>query len=168
VDVHPRLAAPRTQSGAILTEPDHTARIFQQALEVAPELRAAFLDKVCAGDAGRRGEVESLLLHHEPGTIAGMLMASRPLERSRSRGLSASITSVAAVAGKLVRGRRRQVVAAVLAALFLGGIGYWTRDSIQRSLRAQNGDQLRVVLTADVTALQTWIELRKLEAGILA
>ena len=78
MDVHPRLAAPRTQGGAILTEPDHTARIFQQALQVAPELRSAFLDDVCASDAERRAEVESLLQYHQPGTLAGVLRTPTP------------------------------------------------------------------------------------------
>ena len=68
----------------------------------------------------------------------------------------------------MVGGRRSRIVAAVLAALFLSGIGYWTRDRIQRSLRAQIREQLRTVLIADVTALETWIQLRKREAGILA
>ncbi len=38
---------------------------YHAALEVAPEKRASFLDRVCAGDAALRGEVESLISSHE-------------------------------------------------------------------------------------------------------
>jgi serine/threonine-protein kinase len=37
--------------------------IFHRAVELAPEARSAFLDKMCAGDASLRKEVESLLAH---------------------------------------------------------------------------------------------------------
>ena len=77
-----------------MTGADRTARVFQQALEVAPELRSTFLEEVCSGDAGLRGEVESLLRHHQPGTIAGML---HPAEPSQSRGWTAASVSVVAV-----------------------------------------------------------------------
>jgi eukaryotic-like serine/threonine-protein kinase len=38
-------------------------RIFESALELAPERRAELLDRECAGDEGLRREVESLLAH---------------------------------------------------------------------------------------------------------
>ena len=37
--------------------------VFHQALDVPPEERAPFLERVCAGDADMRAEVESLLAH---------------------------------------------------------------------------------------------------------
>lgn len=39
--------------------------MFQAALDVGPDRRAAFLDQACAGDAALRGEIESLLASHE-------------------------------------------------------------------------------------------------------
>src|SRR6516164_3779950 len=39
--------------------------IFNGALELRPEERAAYLEKACAGDAALRGRVEGLLQAHE-------------------------------------------------------------------------------------------------------
>ena len=40
-------------------------KLLGQALEHAPDRRAAFLDEACLGDAGLRQEVESVLAAHE-------------------------------------------------------------------------------------------------------
>jgi len=40
-------------------------QLFHSALEQAPDQRAAFLDKVCAGDESLRRQVEALLGAHE-------------------------------------------------------------------------------------------------------
>lgn len=40
-------------------------QLFDEALERAPEERAAFLEQVCGADAGLRAEVENLLAHHQ-------------------------------------------------------------------------------------------------------
>jgi eukaryotic-like serine/threonine-protein kinase len=39
-------------------------RLFDEALELPPEQRAAWLAEVCGGDAGLRAEVEGLLANH--------------------------------------------------------------------------------------------------------
>jgi serine/threonine protein kinase/tetratricopeptide (TPR) repeat protein len=39
-------------------------QLFHDALELEPEMRAAFLDQACAGDAGARAEVLSLIAAH--------------------------------------------------------------------------------------------------------
>ena len=39
--------------------------IFAEALELPAPERAAFLDRVCAGDATRRARLEALLAGHE-------------------------------------------------------------------------------------------------------
>ena len=49
----------RQQSWQRVTE------LFEQALEHAPEKRAAFLKSACAGDSDLLREVESLLAEHE-------------------------------------------------------------------------------------------------------
>ena len=46
-------------------------RIFAAALEFEPRERAAFLDEACAGDEQLRTEVESLIAHDTPESIAG-------------------------------------------------------------------------------------------------
>ncbi|MGH9760369.1 MAG: serine/threonine-protein kinase, partial [Blastocatellia bacterium] len=48
-------------------------RLLDEALELAPEQRAAFLDRACAGDDSLRKEVESLLAHDE--RISGFIAA---------------------------------------------------------------------------------------------
>jgi serine/threonine protein kinase len=47
--------------------------IFQQAIELAPQARSAFLDEACGGDQSLRQEVESLLAH-EPEDGATLAM----------------------------------------------------------------------------------------------
>jgi predicted Ser/Thr protein kinase len=42
--------------------------LFDQAAELPPDARGAFLDAACAGDAGLRAEVESLLAHESGAT----------------------------------------------------------------------------------------------------
>ncbi len=42
----------------------HIGRLFDEALEHAPETRGAYLDQACGADAGLRAEVESLLANH--------------------------------------------------------------------------------------------------------
>src|SRR5947209_8457247 len=41
--------------------PEAVEALFQQAIDLAPGRRAAFLDERCAGDAGLRAAVEELL-----------------------------------------------------------------------------------------------------------
>ena len=51
-------------------------RLLDQALDIAPEKRAAFLDEACAGDAALRAEVERLL---EKGKSSGTLLGKSAL-----------------------------------------------------------------------------------------
>ncbi len=151
-----------------MNDPDRTARIFNQALEVAPERRADFLGKICGGDDELREEVESLLRHHQPGTVSGLLEKTGATASRTSGWATSSLSVVAVAATRLFQGRRRQAIAWILAAVFLAAIGYWTRDRVERSLRAQIREQLRVVLVADVTALDTWIAGQMREASLWA
>jgi WD40 repeat protein/serine/threonine protein kinase len=61
--------------------------IFNGALELRPEERAAYLEKACAGDAALRGRVEGLLQAHEQ---AGDFLETPPtgLDSAKSTGLS--------------------------------------------------------------------------------
>lgn len=47
---------------------DRAVRIFEQACELPPEERAAFLEHACTGDSALQAEVESLLAHDRAGT----------------------------------------------------------------------------------------------------
>jgi hypothetical protein len=44
---------------------ERTKQILEDALRLAPEKRAAYLDAACGGDAELRCEVESLIASHE-------------------------------------------------------------------------------------------------------
>jgi hypothetical protein len=63
--------------------------IFKSALELRPEERAAFLERACAGDAGLRREVESLIAHD----LGESALPTKPL------------AAVAAAAEQLLAGR---------------------------------------------------------------
>src|SRR5262245_61942396 len=60
-----------------MTEPEHQMiSLLGEALEhSSPEERAAFLDKACAGDAGRRARIEELLRAHQ---AAGDFLQGNP------------------------------------------------------------------------------------------
>src|SRR5437762_634186 len=51
-------------------EYDRLTELFHDALAIAPDERAAFLDQVSEGDVELRRELESLLASHEQGTFA--------------------------------------------------------------------------------------------------
>jgi hypothetical protein len=72
------------------------------------------------------------------------------------------------MASMLVVGPRQRMAAWILAAAFLGIVGYWTHGKVQQSLEAQIRSQVQVVLDADVTALKTWIDAWKREAAAWA
>src|SRR5207248_2220297 len=62
------LASPGAERGRNLMEAERWQQVndlFQSAVELAPEKRAAFLDEACHGDEGLCREVESLLASHE-------------------------------------------------------------------------------------------------------
>src|SRR5438270_694890 len=52
--------------------------LFEKALELEPDQRAAFLAQACA-DPAVRAEVESLLAHHESGEADSFLEESAPV-----------------------------------------------------------------------------------------
>ena len=91
--------------------------LFEAALELAPERRAAFLTQACGNDAALRGEVELLLEHHER---TGSFLSSR----QSLVGASAAIRPVFPP-GEIVSGRFR-----IVRFIGRGGIGevYEARD----------------------------------------
>ena len=139
--------------------------LFFRALEVSAEDRATFLDEACQGDAELRREIESLLKHHRPETILDVPL--RASAQTSDWGSSAA-NLMAAISSTLLGGHWRQATAWVLAAVSLGFFGYFTRESVQKSLENQLRSELRIVLDADVTAMETWIEAWKREANAWA
>ena len=69
----------------------HIKKLFESALERAPEKRPAFLDHACDGDESLRGEVESLLASYEEGESfmerPAVALAAESLAGSRSESL---------------------------------------------------------------------------------
>src|SRR5688572_19678421 len=71
-------------------------RIFAEARKLAPELRLAYLNEVCADDAETRREVESLLASHDDaegfletpavGEVAEVVQQSKNLEPGKCFG----------------------------------------------------------------------------------
>jgi serine/threonine protein kinase len=58
----------------------HIQNLYHGALEREPVERSTFLDKACAGDEALRGEVESLLTHHQQ---AGSFIETPALKEAR-------------------------------------------------------------------------------------
>ena len=58
----------------------HIQNLYHGALEREPVERSTFLDQACAGDETLRGEVESLLTHHQQ---AGSFIETPALKEAR-------------------------------------------------------------------------------------
>ena len=134
--------------------------LFLRAVELDGARQASFLSEECGSDTNLRQEVESLLIHHHPDTIlvdqpqvptqSGFVrppnIQRKGLPRSR---LFLSLTPLQAV------------VAAVILALGVGFLSWWTYQGIRRSIRSSLRDQLTTILDADVKALEHWVTLQK-------
>lgn len=97
--------------------------IFRQAVELAPDERAAFLEAACEEDTALRRDVERLISAHEQ---AGSFIESPAYERAAGMLTDALAT---AVAGQLIEHY------SVVAPLGKGGMGevYLARDTKLRA-----------------------------------
>lgn len=127
--------------------------VFVHAIELPHEERRGFLDEACGQDEELRGEVESLLSHHEPVSI---LEGVAPARRGESS------------AGRSARGHRGRRYWVLLAAALLGALGFWTHTRIEESLLEIRGDELETVLDAEVNALELWIRDQKGQLEVVA
>ena len=152
-----------------------TQEIFLRALDVPPEARSAFLDESCKSDRRLRQEVESLLEHHRTQTLVDNAMGqnersgNEPFAESRWTITTQNVTLAAAkFASRILGGRARRAVAFISAAVVLGAVAYLTRNQVRQSSERQVRDQLRVVLDADVLAVETWINAWRRETDTWA
>lgn len=146
-----------------------TQEIFLRALEVPLEDRASFLDQACQGDNDLRRDVESLLKHHQPETLFGNLLPVSERTANTTSNTSWTYTKgIASIASRLLGGQRRRALAWIVAAIVLLSVGYFARKKVQESSETQAREQLRVVLNADVLAVQFWIDGWKKEANMWA
>jgi WD40 repeat protein/predicted Ser/Thr protein kinase len=96
----------RKGQGAVMSEPpgDRVQNLFDQAVALPPEQRAAFLEAACAGDAALRAEVESLLAcdtDFGQGAAEGLLKS--PLVRTPGGSAPGADRPAAAPAGAPLR-----------------------------------------------------------------
>lgn len=52
----------------------------------------------------------------------------------------------------------------LLGALLLGGVGFWVRNRVEESTRAELGSRLQTLLKADIAALRLWFSEREADA----
>jgi hypothetical protein len=77
-------------------------------------------------------------------------------------GLSRSLSSAGAALG------RRLWLWPVLAALVLGGVGWWVHGAVEKAMRQELAEQLTTILNADVEALRAWTRDQEAIARSLA
>ena len=89
---------------------------------------------------------------------------SRHLRKQLSgvSGLSLSSRTLQAALG------RQRWIWPVVAALLLGGVGWWVHHSVERAMRDELSGQLTTILNADVEALRTWTRDQEAIARSLA
>ena len=163
----PRLAAARTggSSGSVNAERHQLVmRLFQQALDRQEADRGAFLHTACGTDETLREEVESLLSHHDPRTIA-------PARRTAADGMGAAKPTASSSIARLVPqalrpadpNRLRTSLIALALALLLAAIGYLIKTDVERVLRKNLANQLQATLESNIAAVTNWLKLQELE-----
>ena len=163
----PRLAAARTggSSGSVNAERHQLVmRLFQQALDRQGADRGAFLQTACGTDETLREEVESLLSHHDPRTIA-------PTRGTAADGISAAKPAAGSSIARLVPqalrpadpNRLRTSLIALALALLLAAIGYLIKTDVERVLRKNLANQLQATLESNIAAVTNWLKLQEHE-----
>lgn len=133
-------------------------QVFLEAIEAPAAERQAFLSRACAGDVALRGEVESLLKNHQPGTLL----------KEQESTTSSTVFDV-----ELQHSPTRTVsyfgpawqppplswfLLGTAAALVLGMlIRWWFYDAIQRDLLAMERDTLVSLCSAKKFELVNWM-----------
>jgi eukaryotic-like serine/threonine-protein kinase len=163
----PCLAAARAggSSGSVNAERHQLVmRLFQQALDRQGADRGAFLQTACGTDETLREEVESLLSHHDPRTIA-------PARGTAADGISAAKPAAGSSIARLVPqalrptdpNRLRTSLIALALALFLAAIGYLIKTDVERVLRKNLANQLQATLESNIAAVTNWLKLQEHE-----
>jgi eukaryotic-like serine/threonine-protein kinase len=115
------------------------------------------------------GQPEATPLSSSPGDpAAGQKSAVRRLETADGV-LRRSWTGSSAVLQSTGRFFRRQLWTwPVVAALLLGGLGWWVSRTLEGAMRRQRVNELTTVLDADVAALRIWMDNRRATAELIA
>ncbi len=147
--------------------------LFLAARQLKPDRRDEFLRVECQDDDELLREVTSLLRHDSPATIL----------EAPSAGRSHSLAMVVANKGRLLGslelkatrllqralaspGKRLVALTCVMAIMI--ALAGWTHSGMRRAMQSAAESQLRTILSADVKALELWIEEKKKDVGIWA
>ena len=135
--------------------------IFQQACELEEGQRAAFLEKVCAGEPELRQEVESLLQHHTAATISTKhgLQTTQTTQLDVRRHATGSSISLSKLRRRLPK--LRPIMAGLLLLILLGVLWNWAETGVRRQLTRSLEDRLQMTLQANVAALDHWFAEEK-------
>ena len=70
--------------------------------------------------------------------------------------------------GKNIAMKRRFYLFFILAALLLGGVGWWVLHTVRLKMQTELEQDLRTILMADVTALKAWMEAQLKTANFIS
>ncbi len=144
----------------------HVKELFLKARELGTERREEFLRQQCGEDTDLFHEVTSLIKHDSADTILTrtdkppfypLQQVGRPPGRVLSRIESAAHRILRIVLGK----RSSRWVAIAVALLLLAALAMWTHRGMKQSSQSIAASELQTILSADVTALELWIEEKK-------
>ncbi len=149
-----------------MTTPDHqrVRELFQKAVVLPEDQRAAFLESECAGDSIHRQAVEELLNHH---SIKPLLMPEaeerQALSGRQTVGKHVDSTRVESkfkgrfadrFSSQFRRERRLIFISAPLSAILLTVLGIWVHHSIHETVRAKLEETLQVILDQQVLTMR--------------
>lgn len=141
--------------------------VFNEALDLNPEAREAYVRRVCADDQEVLDEVLSLLANHRDETI---LLGNTPniqsefeADTNHPKKISPRLsdTLLSRKTGfwmeRLFGSRKRFGITLIITFVALIFLGIWTHRQVKQSLTDIRTEELRTVLEADVLAMQIWI-----------
>lgn len=103
-----------------------------------------------------------------PGSTGPLSALSRSAVGRASRRLFTRLNSSAALDATAKFLRRQLWAWPAIAAVLIGGAGYWVNASIESALREQRAATMTTILKADVEALKEWVRKEEQSAGQLA
>lgn len=142
--------------------------LFQQAIELGPEEREAFIRNGCEGDPELLANLRALLENHRDETIISdntkppvAEKTARPHPRRQISPKLGDTTFTRRSSIWLERffgTRQRFGITLVITFILLIVLGYWSHRQVKNSLEDIRREELQSVMNADVLAMTTWIE----------